>query len=166
MAIYFEKNEELNFSEELPWEELSRRVLEVALDYVNCPFECEVNILLTNDHEIHQINLEQRDMDKSTDVLSFPMVEWLKIADFEWVENESYNFHPDSGELMLGDIIISYDTLTRQAEEYGHNLEREYAFLFVHSLLHLLGHDHMIEDERIVMEEEQRKIMGILNIHR
>lgn len=166
MAIYFEINEELNLIKELPWTELTQKVLDVVLDHVSCPFECEVNISLTDDKEIHEINLEQRKMDKPTDVLSFPMVVWLDIADFDWVENEVYNFHPDSGELMLGDVIISYDTLLKQAEEYGHSFEREYAFLLVHSLLHLLGHDHMQEGERTVMEEEQRKIMRILNIHR
>lgn len=166
MAIYFEINEKLKLDKELSWTELAAKAQEVVLEYVECPFECEVNIYITDDDEIQQINKEQRDMDKATDVLSFPMVEWPHICDFGWVENEIYNFHPDSGELMLGDVIISYETLRKQAKEYGHDLEREYAFLLVHSLLHLLGHDHMEENERIVMEDEQRRIMDILNIHR
>lgn len=166
MGIYFEINEEIEIKGTLSLESLAQKVFDSVLDYVKSPFECELSIYITDDQEIHQINLEQRKIDKPTDVLSFPLIDWIEKYDFEWVEDQVHNFHPDSGELMLGDVIISYDTLIKQAEEYGHGVEREYAFLIVHSLLHLLGYDHIEEDERVIMEEEQRIIMNILNIHR
>ena len=75
-------------------------------------------------------------------------------------------FHPESGELMLGDIVISKEKVISQAEEYGHSIEREYAFLIAHSMLHLFGYDHMEDDERMIMEEKQEEILERLHILR
>ena len=163
----------LNLSEESTNEfefdckEVAFQVMNAVLDSENCPYEATVDLTLTTDSEIHEINLQQRGIDRATDVLSFPMTQFPVPGEFDFLEEEGMDsFDPDSGELMLGDIVISVEHVHRQAEEYGHSLKREYAFLICHSMLHLMGFDHIEEEDRIRMEEEQRKIMADLNILR
>ena len=144
---------------ELPYEEIIKNVVEEALDFEGCPFECEVNVLLTNDDEIEKMNEEFRGIGRSTDVLSFPMIEYSSPADFEGFEDEIELFDPDTDELLLGDIVISMDHVYAQAEEYGHAPKRELVFLTAHSMLHLMGYDHMEDDEREVMENKQEEIL-------
>ena len=142
------------------YEDIIRNVVETALDYEDCPYEAQVYVLLTDNAEIHQVNLEQRQIDRPTDVLSFPMAEYTHPADFsDLEEREPDAFHPESGELMLGDILISMDKVKEQAREYGHSEKRELAFLVAHSMLHLMGYDHMEEEERIFMEQKQEEIL-------
>lgn len=142
-------------------------VIEAALKLAGCPYEAEVNLLLTENREIHEMNLEHRGIDRATDVLSFPLIEYERPGDFSVVDEEAGEFFdPESGELMLGDIVISKEKVLAQAEEYGHSPLREYAFLIAHSMLHLFGYDHMEEEERILMEEKQREIMQKVNILR
>ena len=139
--------------------------METVLDCEECPYEAEVNLLLTDDEAIHEMNREYRHIDRATDVLSFPMLEYETPGDLSGIEESANAFDPETGELMLGDIVISKDRVIAQAEEYGHSVRREYAFLIAHSMLHLLGYDHMEEEERRLMEDRQRKIMekaGIL----
>ena len=148
-------------------EETARLVVEAALELENCPYETEVNLLLTTDEEIHRMNMEFRQIDRPTDVLSFPMIEYETPGDFSGIREESDDlFDPESGELLLGDIVISKDKVMFQAEQYGHSPRREYAFLIAHSMLHLFGYDHMEDDERRIMEERQRKIMEKVHILR
>lgn len=130
-----------------------------SLDYEENPYECEVNVLFTDDRRIREINRTERGIDRSTDVLSFPMVDYERSACFEGFDDRYDLFHPETGELMLGDIVLSMDHVIDQAREYGHLRDRELAFLTVHSMLHLMGYDHMEEDEREVMEEHQRAIL-------
>ena len=130
-----------------------------AIDYVDCPYECEVNLMLTDNETIHAINKEQREIDRPTDVLSFPMAEYEEPADFSKIEEDPMAFDPESGEFLLGDIVISMDKVWEQAENYGHSREREYAFLIAHSMLHLFGYDHMEEEERKDMEKRQEEIL-------
>lgn len=130
------------------------------------PYECEVNILLTDDEKIHEINKENRNIDRSTDVLSFPLIDYESPADFDGFDDRPELFNAETGELLLGDIVISIDHVKKQAEEYGHSLERELAFLCVHSCLHLMGYDHMVDDERIIMEEHQRNILAEAGYYR
>ena len=99
-------------------------------------------------------------------VLSFPMVDYEEAGNFDFLEEADEYFHPESGELMLGDIVISKEKDFSQAEEYGHSIEREYAFLIAHSMLHLFGFDHMEEEERIEMEKKQKAILEQLKILR
>lgn len=139
---------------------IAEEVIEASIDYVECPYECEVNLLLVDNHTIHEINKEQRAIDRPTDVLSFPMLDYEKPGDFENIEHDMTLFHPDSGELMLGDIVISMDKVEEQSEAYGHSMEREYAFLIAHSMLHLFGYDHMEDDERKEMEQKQKEILS------
>lgn len=144
---------------EIDYEKIAQDVIWAAIDYVDCPYECEVNLMLVDNDTIHQINQEQRDIDRPTDVLSFPMAEYREPADFSPMEEDMTLFHPESGELMLGDIVLSMDKVAEQAQAYGHSQEREYAFLIAHSMLHLFGFDHMEEDERVQMEEKQKEIL-------
>ena len=165
MTVTIERESEipLPFSEQ----EVAEVVISETLDYEDCPYEVQVNIILTSNEEIQQINLEQRGVDTPTDVLSFPMIEYAYPSDFTVLEADSFDsFDPDTGELILGDIVISVDKVLEQAEKYGHDVKREYAFLIAHSMLHLFGYDHMDEVERENMELKQEEILTHLNITR
>ena len=146
--------------------ETAELIVETALEYEDCPYEAEVNLLLTDDEEIRIMNREHRQIDRATDVLSFPMLDYETPGDLSGIEEQGDAFNPESGELMLGDIVISKERVIAQAEEYGHSVRREYAFLIAHSMLHLLGYDHMEEEERRLMEDRQRGIMDKINILR
>ncbi len=142
------------------YDSIIRQVVEEALDYEGCPYEAEVSVLLTGNDQIQELNREYREIDRPTDVLSFPMIEFQHPSDFSRVEEEFCDcFNPETGELLLGDIILSVDKIEEQAAAYGHSRERELAFLVAHSMLHLCGYDHMEEDERIVMEKKQEEIL-------
>lgn len=144
----------------LPYQEIIETIVIAALDYEACPYEAEVNVLLTDNEEIHRINQEFRGMDRETDVLSFPMGDFETPSDFERLEEQAEDyFNPETGELLLGDIVISVDKVEEQAEKYGHSEARELAFLVAHSMLHLCGYDHMEEEERLVMERKQAEIL-------
>ena len=164
MTLFFEEEGALTLP--LECETLARKVIETAIDFVECPYEAEVNLLLTMNEEIHEMNRDFREIDRATDVLSFPMVDYEEAGRFEHLENAMEYFNLETGELMLGDIVISKEKVLSQAEEYGHSVEREYAFLIAHSMLHLFGYDHMEEEERTVMETMQRKILEELEIFR
>ena len=151
MSFYLEEEVKVDFT--FNYSELAKRVVDFCLDYVSFPYEAEVNLTLTDNDGIHAINKEFREIDRPTDVLSFPMLDYETPGDFSFLEEEDNNdFNPDTGEALLGDIIISVDKVIEQAESFGHSIEREYAFLIAHSMLHLFGYDHMEEEERIVME--------------
>lgn len=164
MTLYFEEEGELKL--DLPCEELAKEVVEAALDYVDCPYEAEVNLLLTMNEQIHEMNQNFREIDRATDVLSFPMIDYEEAGNFDFLEDRDDCFHPESGELVLGDIVISKEKVLAQAEEFGHSPKREFAFLIAHSMLHLFGYDHMEDDERIEMERMQREILDQLDITR
>lgn len=158
---------ETNFNFDFDCDELIKKVILASLDYEECPYEAEVNVIITDNEAIREINLEQRNIDAPTDVLSFPMAYYEKPSDFERLEEEQPDcFHPETGELMLGDIIISVDRVKSQALEYGHSEMRELGFLVAHSMLHLCGYDHMEEEERAIMEERQRGILDSIQLKR
>lgn len=149
------------------FEEIETKVVEACLDYADCPYEAEINILLTNDEQIRTINREYRGIDAPTDVLSFPGINYTVPGDFSGLEEDIAScFHPETGELLLGDIVISLERAKQQANEYGHSLKRELAFLTTHSMFHLFGYDHMEEEERKVMEDKQREVLDQLKILR
>ena len=152
---------ETDISLGIEYEDIAVRVINEALDYVKCPYECEINILLTDNVGIKEINREIRNIDSPTDVLSFPALEFYTPGDFSIAENDvpAY-FNADSGELILGDIMISLDKVVEQAESYGHSITREYAFLIAHSMLHLSGYDHIDDKERALMEDMQEDILN------
>lgn len=165
MSFYLEEEIEVKFT--FNYNDLAQRVVNHCLDYMQFPYEAEVNLTLTDNDGIHAINKEFRQMDRPTDVLSFPMLNYETPGDFAFLDEEDNDdFNPDTGEALLGDIIISVDKVFEQAECFGHSVEREYAFLIVHSMLHLFGFDHMQEDEAKIMEEKQKEILNQMNILR
>ena len=147
MNIQIEK--ETDFDLDLDYEKIIDEIVNEALDYMKCPYEIELNVVLSDNEGIHQVNLEQREIDAPTDVLSFPMLDYETAGDFSFLEKEEeiYNFNSDTGELLLGDIMISLEKVREQAKEYNHSEKRELAFLAVHGILHLLGYDHMNEED-------------------
>ena len=164
MTIAVENNSRQTL--DFPYEELAGQVITAALDFEAFPYEAEVSLLLTDLEEIHEINRTQRGIDKPTDVLSFPMIEYPAPGDFSRLEEAVGCFHPDNGEAVLGDIVLCVDKVKEQALEYGHSVIREYAFLILHSMLHLLGYDHMTKEEALVMETKQEQILKVLKISR
>lgn len=142
------------------YESIVNEIVKAALDYEHCPYECQVSVTLVGNKTIRQMNREYRQIDRPTDVLSFPALEYKTPADFDWLEDGGIAyFDPDSGELLLGDIMISVDKVKAQAADYGHSETRELAFLIAHSMLHLMGYDHIEEDERKIMEQKQEEIL-------
>lgn len=167
MAVLVEKEieDELGFD----YEELLGEVAKEAVRSEGCPYSCEINLTLTDNEGIRTLNQEYRGLDVPTDVLSFPMVDFEEPGDFSHLEEplkKNMYFNLDTGELLLGDIAISVERAREQSEEYGHSLEREIAFLMAHSVLHLMGYDHMEEEERERMEEKQEQILQRLGITR
>lgn len=165
MTFYVENETEEKF--DFPVEDVVKQVASAVLEMENCPYEVQLNVLLTDNEGIHSYNKEYRGIDRETDVLSFPNLDFEKEADFNIDENEEADyFDPDTGELILGDIIISVDRVKEQAESYGHSRRREFAFLVAHSMLHLCGYDHMEQKEAEVMERKQEQILAGLGITR
>lgn len=165
MTFYIDKECNMEFPFDI--ESVAKMVMEKALEYVNCPYDAEINLLITDNEGIRQYNRDYRNIDRETDVLSFPNVDYEIPGDFSHVEEsfEDY-FDPDSGSLLLGDMIISAPKVFEQAKAYGHSEKREFAFLIAHSMLHLCGYDHMEDEERIEMEKHQEAILNALEIRR
>ena len=165
MTFYVENETEVTFP--FAVEELVEKIALQVLDTEGCEYEAQVNVLLTDNEGIHQYNKEYRNIDRETDVLSFPNVDFEEEGVFDISEDmEADYFDPDTGELILGDIIISVDKVLEQAESFGHSVKREFAFLVAHSMLHLCGYDHMEPEEAKVMEEKQEAALQALGITR
>ena len=165
MTIQIEYETEITLNVE--YRELIGRVVNAAADYEGCPYEAEVSVLLTDDAAIRELNRDFRQIDAPTDVLSFPAVDYEEPAGFGMLKEDAAGcFNPDTGELLLGDIVISVERVIAQAEEYGHSRERELGFLIAHSMLHLFGYDHIGEDERAVMERRQEEILDGIGLKR
>lgn len=144
---------------------LIKRVLKKAMQLKGVGYECQVYVGICTDEYIKNINAEHRQMYKTTDVLSFPMISWDKPCDRNSLKiGEDVN--PTTGEVELGDILISMETGIAQAEEYGHSVEREISYLALHGLLHLLGYDHMTDDDKKIMRLEEEDVLLSLNILR
>ena len=139
-----------------------RKVIRTALAAEGVDFPCEVDVLFTDDEGIHAINLSERGVDAPTDVLSFPM--------FEFVPGDKpaeEDIEPGSGLVPLGDMVLNLDRVRSQGEEYGHGPRRECAYLAVHSVLHLLGYDHMDDGPmKAQMRQREEAILGQLGIGR
>jgi probable rRNA maturation factor len=139
-----------------------RKAIRTALAAEGMELPCEVDVLVTNDETIHQINLEMRQVDRATDVLSFPEFE-LQPGELPAQEDAD----PGTGLIPLGDMVISMEHVTAQAKEYGHSNRRELAYLVVHSVLHLLGYDHLDEGpQKRQMREREEVILAELGITR
>lgn len=141
-----------------------KRCIRGALEQEGVTVPCEINVLLTNNPGIREINRELRDVDRETDVLSFPMFE---LTPGEFPEDVSDLLDPGSSLLPLGDMALSVEKIKSQAEEFGHSQEREIGYLTVHSVLHLLGYDHLDEGPmKKQMRAREDAIMEYLNIPR
>lgn len=143
-------------------ERIIKKVIEKSLEYENCDFDAEVSVTIVDNDEIRGINAQMRNIDKVTDVLSFPMLYFDENGD---IIDSDYDMDGDS--IVLGDIVISAERAKSQAEEYGHSFKREIAFLTVHSMLHLLGYDHVDDPEgEKIMFAKQEEILNLLGITR
>ena len=143
-------------------EEQFYQVISAALEAEGVAVPCEVNVLFTDDAGIHQINLDMREVDRPTDVLSFPMFE-LEPGEHPTEEDAD----PATGLVPLGDMCISLERAEAQAAEFGHSVQRELCYLTVHSVLHLLGYDHLDEGPmKAQMREREEAILGALGIGR
>ena len=165
MILYIENDTDEIFDFDI--KEVATDVINQTLCMEKCPYETEVNLLLTDNENIRIYNRDNRNIDKATDVLSFPNLIFQKESEFIIPEGMDADFFdPDTGNMILGDIIISVEKVAGQANEYGHSEKREFAFLVAHSMLHLSGYDHMTEEEAKVMEQKQEMILNELGITR
>jgi len=140
------------------------RYINTALREQGVHFGCEINVLVTNDEEIRVLNREDRGIDRSTDVLSFPMFQFEPGVLPETPEEYQ---DPDTGLVPLGDMAISMEHVEAQAKEYGHSVNREFGYLTVHSVLHLLGYDHMDDGPmKKQMREREEAILAVLGLKR
>ena len=167
MLLIYEN--ETEYAPEFDLQKTAEKVIFYILEKEDCPFEVEVNLTITDNEGIHSVNKEFREVDAPTDVLSFPVLEFESPADFKpYLDNPDSvtDYDYDTEMVMLGDILISKDRVISQAEEYGHSEMREFAFLVAHSTLHLLGYDHMTEEEAKGMEDKQKAYLDELGITR
>lgn len=143
----------------------SKNLLEFAENVIQTCFKEEkldnlnfyVSVTLTNPKQIHKLNKEYRNVDRPTDVLSFPMFEKIELD--EIIEKQKKNILPE----VLGDIVISVEKVEEQAKEYGHSFEREFSYMLVHGFYHIIGYDHMEEEEKKIMREKEENILTKLN---
>ncbi len=165
MTFYVENETDCRFP--FDTEALVREVAGAVLEAEGCPYEVQLNVILTDGEGIRRLNRDFRGIDRETDVLSFPNLDFASEADFSIPEErEADYFDLDTGELLLGDIVLSVDRVREQAKAYGHSEKREFAFLTAHSMLHLCGYDHMEESQAQVMERKQEEILAGLGITR
>lgn len=166
MTIYLE--DEVDFFKAHPGlYEKVEQVVNRCLDEEKVPYEVEVSISVVDLSRIHEINRDYRQVDRPTDVLSFPQIEPEVIGYINWDQVDfsgCVNF--DTDEVMLGDIILCAERAKEQAESYGHSLEREVCFLVAHSMFHLLGYDHMTEEDEKNMVTKQESVLQYLSILR
>ena len=143
------------------YEQLIVKAAEAVLKYENHGFDAEISVTLTDNEQIRVINSEHRGIDKETDVLSFPLYDF----DVPSVFSEEQVLI-DGDIRVLGDIVISVEKIIAQAKEYGHSTEREMSYMTVHSMLHLLGYDHMTDEDKKLMRSREDAVMEYLNIER
>ncbi len=136
-----------------------RKAVKTVMEDKKIPMELDVNVLLTVPSAIRSINREMRGIDSVTDVLSFPYFEYSKPGKF-------HGKPEDGEEQILGDIVLCASKVKEQAKKYGHSQKRELAFLIVHSMLHLIGYDHIDPDDAVLMQKEEKRFMELLKINR
>jgi probable rRNA maturation factor len=152
--------EYLDVEENKNYEEIISKVIKQCFETEHLEnSKLYISITLTTPENIRKINKEYRKIDKTTDVLSFPMFEKEEID--EKIRNEDFEF-----EDVLGDIVISVEQVKIQASEYGHSFERELAYMLVHGFYHLMGYDHMVEEDKIIMRRKEENVLNVLEITR
>ncbi len=146
---------------------LLEQVMAACLEVEGLPDNCTACLTTTDDAGIHEINLAQRGVDRPTDVLSFPSVDYphgtTARGNLRLLRRE---YDPELGGMYLGDIVISLDRARAQAEEFGHSVERELGYLIAHSLFHLMGYDHMVESDKTVMRAREEAAMNMVDLRR
>lgn len=165
--IYIDNRQE----KELVSEEFEKKIEEViltALKEEEVKYDCEVSVIFVDNKEIKEINKDTRGIDKITDVLSYPMLNYPEGRVYKEIYKD-FKFDDsffNDGELILGDIVLSLEKAREQSLEYGHSFEREACYLVVHSVLHLLGYDHMTDEEKEIMRKREEEILSIFSITR
>lgn len=145
----------------------AKKVIREVLLEEGCPYDVDVSFTLVEDEEIHEMNRDYRGIDRATDVLSFPNLDYETPSDFSAAEEDPMScLDPETGHLILGDIVLNAKRVKEQAIEYGHSNLREFSFLIAHSTLHLCGYDHMTPEEASVMEAKQEAALQALGITR
>lgn len=134
--------------------DLIKQTVKHSLEYEHFTLNTEISITIVSLEDIHQINLQHRGIDRPTDVLSFPLIDFNK----EEIDEDS--------KIFLGDIVICYEKVLSQSQDYGHSVERELAFLTAHSMLHLMGYDHMVQEEEKIMFKKQEDILSSMGLVR
>lgn len=175
MTIYFENQFECDDAFDFDYKEVAKSVVNKTLIHEHFQYDAEISITFVDENDIKDINRDFRGIDNKTDVLSFPMIDfdssYTSISErteemYTFIEDRIDAINPDSDEIILGDIVLCVPVILEQANEYNHSILREYSFLIAHSMLHLLGYDHINDDERAIMEDKQNKILESLNITR
>ncbi len=156
------RNEQKQFRVTPELRALIKQAVQASLKHMEESDRVEVSVMLVDNEEIHTLNKLHRGIDRATDVLSFPLLEY----DEDGNVMEEFLDVNEKGEVLLGDIVISLERAAEQAEEYGHSMEREVGFLTVHSMLHLLGYDHMTPEEEEVMFGYQNEILNQMGLTR
>ncbi|MBZ9690663.1 MULTISPECIES: rRNA maturation RNase YbeY [unclassified Clostridium] len=144
------------------------KVIEFALKEEDVNISSEISLLFVDNQEIREINNETRNIDRATDVLSFPMLDYPEKKVFKevYTENDFSEADFDGDDLVLGDVVLSLERALEQSKEYNHSYEREASYLVVHSVLHLLGYDHMEEEDKVKMRKREEEILTALDIRR
>lgn len=166
MILIDNRQDKINITDELKNKIIE--TIECALKAEMVNVEAEVSLVFVDNEEIRKLNREFRNIDRPTDVLSFPMLDYPEGRVFKDVYS-NYIFHDedlDGGRLILGDIVLSLEKAEEQSKEYGHSITREACYLATHSVLHLLGYDHMKESEKTVMRKHEESILTILHLER
>ena len=164
MTILFSIESTMDF--DFDYEEIARKTIDAVCEVEHFDFESEISITFTTKAAIMELNEKFRNTNRVTDVLSFPLISFHAPLEYDSYEFSDDDMNPETYEVMLGDIVLCMERLKEQALEYGHSDLREYAFLICHSMLHLLGYDHIQDDERQLMEEREKLIMDKLQIFR
>ncbi|MGI6083847.1 MAG: rRNA maturation RNase YbeY [Acetivibrionales bacterium] len=143
-------------------QKLIEKAIKLCVKKENFPYPCEISVTLTENRSIQEYNREHRGIDKPTDVLSFPSIEYVSGEP----QLQPGDLEPDTGRVFLGDILISAEKAFEQAKEYGHSLERELSFLAVHGVLHLMGHDHETDEDKKRMFSLQEEVLNEMGLSR
>lgn len=166
MNLYLEDDYEFFEKHEGLLEDV-KAVIEECLKVEKVPYSVEISLTVVDKEEIKEINNEHRQIDRSTDVLSFPQIDPLSNGVIDWKNlDEASIMNYDTKDILLGDIVLCHEVAEEQAGEYGHTLRREVCFLVAHSMFHLLGYDHMNEADEKLMISKQNEVLLSLNIGR
>ncbi|MGL5820651.1 MAG: rRNA maturation RNase YbeY [Sarcina sp.] len=150
------------------FEELLKETIELALSEEKVDLPCEISLVFVDNNSIKEINAETRNIDKATDVLSFPMLDYAegKVYKDIYLDKKFDSTYFDGDDLVLGDIVLSLERADEQRVDFNHSFNRECCYLVVHSVLHLLGYDHMEEDDKKEMRNREEEILLKLNMTR